>query len=161
MTIHQAYMEGMRSMQEGDVAEARRLFELVLANDPRHRGAQMQLKMLREREVAARGMEARLSAIIIPEINFESVSLNAAIDFLSQEAARRSAEGEPINFVRMFPRELGEGREIDLRLTNIPLGEAMRYVGDMAGVRFLPDQYAVRVVPLGGTDNAGAAAPDN
>lgn len=116
----------------------------------------------------------KLRRIVIPRIDFEDTSVEEAIDFLTLRAAELDTlELDPdkkgINFVIRRPRTtevgggLGEEAEdaapllgggdpgslrIDsLRLRNVPLAVALKYICDATKLRYKVDDYAVTLVP--------------
>lgn len=119
----------------------------------------------------------KLRRIIIPRIDFEDTSVEEAIDFLTLRAAELDTiELDPdkkgINFVIRRPKSaeggaglggldaaegtaslLGGGGDpgalrIDtLRLRNVPLAIALKYIGDATKLRYKVDDYAVTLVP--------------
>jgi tetratricopeptide (TPR) repeat protein len=110
----------------------------------------------------------KLNSIIIPRIDFEDTTVEEAIDFLRIRAAELDTlELDPsrkgISFVVRRPRyssndnsheaaALGGGdpgmfRIKELRLKNVPLGMALKYICDATKLRYKVDDYAVTLVP--------------
>jgi len=109
-------------------------------------------------------MTEKLRRIIIPRIDFEDTTLEEAIDFLRLRAAELDTiELDPsrrgMNFIIRRPRNpgiddsfLGGGdpgriRIPELRLRNVPISVALKYIGDMTKMRYRVDDYAVTLVP--------------
>ena len=106
-----------------------------------------------------------LQSIIIPKIDFEEITLAEAIDFLrsrSKEFDRRpdrTPENRGVNILIRSPQTVadqgqnyGEKTIPELSLTNVPLGEALRYLCEMVGMRVKVEQFAVVLVPISVTD---------
>lgn len=118
----------------------------------------------------------KLRRIVIPRIDFEDTTVEEAIDFLRLRAAELdSLELDPtkkgVNFVIRRPRTstvgggdagldaasgdgglLGGGdpgalRIDELRLRNVPLAVALKYIGDKTKLRYKVDDFAVTMVP--------------
>ncbi len=118
----------------------------------------------------------KLRRIIIPRIDFEDTTVEEAIDFLRLRAAELDTlELDParkgVNFVIRRPRTtaigageggldaaageaplLGDGdpgslRIDELRLRNVPLAIALKYIGDKTKLRYKVDDFAVTLVP--------------
>lgn len=118
----------------------------------------------------------KLKNILIPRIDFEDTSVEEAIDFLRLRASELDVtETDPakkgINFVIRRPRpesaapaagleapaagaealpvasDPGALRVRELRVRNVPLAVALKYVCDAAKLRFKVDDYAVTLVP--------------
>jgi general secretion pathway protein D len=124
----------------------------------------------------------KLERIIIPRVDFEDTTVEEAIDFLRLRAAELDTtelvpERKGVNFVIRKPRsnmpvgEVGtdaaEGalpavvtdpgslRVRELRIRNVPLGVALKYICDQTKLRPKVDDFAVTLVPLteAGEDN--------
>jgi len=113
-------------------------------------------------------MLARLNRIIIPRVEFGDTPIQEAIGFLRRQSRTQDTadEGEGINIVLELPPESTapavptvEGEEpaapaqtvsdrITLKLSNVPLYEALRYVALQAGLKVKVEPFAVSVVPL-------------
>lgn len=120
---------------------------------------------------------SKLKNIIIPVIDFEDTSVEEAIDFLRIRAAELdTAELDPskkgMNFVIRKPRvssgdagldadaagglgaaqDPGALRIKELRLRNVPMSEALKYIAEATKLRYKVDEYAVTLVPATETD---------
>jgi general secretion pathway protein D len=118
----------------------------------------------------------KLRRIVIPVINFEDITVEEAIDFLRLRAAELDVmETDPtkkgINFVIRRPRagaaapvdagldaDAGDGlplaggdpgalRVRELRMRNVPLAVALKYICDATRLRYRVDDFAVTLVP--------------
>lgn len=115
----------------------------------------------------------KLRRIVIPSIDFEDTTVEEAIDFLRLRAAELDTlELDPskkgVNFVIRRPRSgtVGDGgldaatgggllgggdpgalRIDELRLRNVPLAVALKYIGDKTKLRYKVDDFAVTLVP--------------
>ena len=125
----------------------------------------------------------KLKRIIIPRIDFEDTTVEEAIDFLRLRAAELdTTELDParkgVNFVIRRPRaapaaggdaglpaggadalplaasDPGSLRVRELRVRNVPLAVALKYICDQTKLRTKVDDFAVALVPLteGGED---------
>lgn len=91
----------------------------------------------------------KLEEIRIPSINFRDATVRQAIDFIRQRsAALDTGETDPnrkgINIVL---KGAEEGTQITLALTDVPLGEALRYIATAANLKVKVEPYAVAIVP--------------
>jgi general secretion pathway protein D len=117
----------------------------------------------------------KLRRIVIPRIDFEDTTVEEAVDFLRMRSAELDTlELDPtrkgVNFVVRRPRsapvaapdagfEPGEGAAIptasdpgslrvrELRVRNVPLAVALKYICDQTKLRFKVDDFAVTLVP--------------
>ncbi|MFT5470912.1 MAG: hypothetical protein ACI8UO_006044 [Verrucomicrobiales bacterium] len=108
-------------------------------------------------------IEAKLRKITVPMIEFDDTPLSDAIAFLRQKSVELDAE-EPDPKLKGMNMLLRAGpaaaeTEITLRLTNVPLVEALRYTAALARLEIRVDQNAVLFVPAEGGENQGIAPP--
>jgi general secretion pathway protein D len=117
----------------------------------------------------------KLRRIVIPRIDFEDTTVEEAIDFLRMRSSELDTlELDParkgVNFVVRRPKatpigapdaglEPGEGAAIptaadpgslrvrELRIRNVPLAVALKYICDQTKLRFKVDDFAVTLVP--------------
>jgi len=118
----------------------------------------------------------KLRRIIIPRIDFEDTTVEEAIDFLRMRSAELdNLELDParkgVNFVVRRPRvtvtatpdagldagaaealptvaDPGSLRVRELRVRNVPLSVALKYICDQTKLRYKVDDFAVTLVPL-------------
>lgn len=108
---------------------------------------------------------SKLKSIIIPRVNFQGTTLAEAIEFLRVNSVRYDRtpgippEERGVSINIREPRTIdenspsfGEKTVEELILDNAPLGEVLRYLGEMTGMRVKIDQYAVFLVPLSESD---------
>lgn len=101
-------------------------------------------------------IQQKLESIIIPRVEFRDATIREAVDFIRQQAARLdTAEPDPnrrgVNIVLLLDeaaREAAAQSRITLNLSNVPLGEVLRFVAEAAGLKLKLDPFAVAVVPL-------------
>jgi len=92
----------------------------------------------------------KLKTIIIPRIDFEDTTVEEAIDFLRMRSVELDAlELDPakkgLNFI---VRPDGQETKIrNLRVRNVPLGIALRYIADAARMRVKQDDFSITLVP--------------
>jgi hypothetical protein len=117
------------------------------------------------RAVGAPKLLKKLNRIVIPRIDFENVTLEEAIAFLRLRAAELdNNELDPanrgVNFVIWRPTSPSDPSAVlpnatdpgilriqELRLRNVPLDEALKYLCDLTKLRFIVDDFAVTVLP--------------
>ena len=118
---------------------------------------------------------AKLKSIIIPRIDFEDTTVEEAIDYLRLRASELdTTELDPakrgVNFVIRRPRAAAPGvgdagvppagaelplaggdpgtlRVRELRIRNVPLAVALKYICDQTKLRYKVDDFAVTLVP--------------
>lgn len=126
----------------------------------------------------------KLRRIVIPNISFEDITVEEAIDFLRMRSKELDTlELDParkgVNFVIRKPRGAAQGaadngldaaegagdalpalgggdpsalRISELRVSNVPLAVALKYICDMTKLRYKVDDYSVTLVPLSEPD---------
>ncbi|MGL4400993.1 MAG: STN domain-containing protein, partial [Luteolibacter sp.] len=107
----------------------------------------------------------KLRTIIIPRMDLEDTTVREAIDFLRLRAAELDLiELDPskkgVNLVIRRPSGAGGNsdpamlRIKELRLRNVPLATALKYICDQTNLSYKVDDYAVTIVPQseGGED---------
>ena len=90
----------------------------------------------------------KLKTIVVREISFKDVDLNAAMRYLRQESKRLDPSGEGVNFIVRGGKTTAK-RRITLELNNIPLGDVVRYVCLLAGLDRKIERGAVIMGPKG------------
>lgn len=111
---------------------------------------------------ATEQIQYKLDHIIIPKIDFREATVREAIGFIKNKIRELdSSEPDParrgVNVVLKFGSRSNnqddtgarpEDARLTLSLTNVPLGEALRYIGNLSGMRIKTDPYAVTMEPL-------------
>ncbi len=143
-------------LQKDAVAKAEKTLAKAIENLARYQG----------RPVIDGPIARKLREIIIPIMDFEDTTLEEAVDFLRLRCMELDAnEADPakkgLNFVVAPLQELApvepfaegtpdavvKGPRIGaLRLRNVPLGEALKYICQATGTRFEIDDHAVNIV---------------
>lgn len=100
----------------------------------------------------------KLKTIILPSVRFVDTPLRDALDYLSQRSVELDTqEADPakkgVNIV-LDGEAFGDigNTPITLRLTNVPLAEALRYTTSLAQLKYKTESHAVVVTPLSTPD---------
>jgi len=109
-------------------------------------------------------IEGKLNNIRIPQIEFVETPLRDVVEFLSQkaqeldtEAASPADRGVNIlidNSASIASDNPGE-RPVTVRLQDVPLAAALKYVTQQAGMKYRVDSFAVTIVPLSDSGEGG------
>lgn len=105
-------------------------------------------------------VQNKIDRIIIPKIALDQSTLDEALDFIRVRAAENDTlELDPsrkgINFtVNLGPKDSPEATRIrnhrfDLRLTNVPVSQVLKYLTEITRTSFSTDDFAVIISPLG------------
>jgi hypothetical protein len=87
-------------------------------------------------------MHARLQKTVLPEVNLRDAAVRDVIEFLQREAQQRWPDKSPVNFVWLVPAE-AELPPVTLTMREAPLGDVIKYVTQLAGLRYRVDAHAV------------------
>jgi general secretion pathway protein D len=107
---------------------------------------------------------AKLDGIILPALRMNGFTLDSAIDYLRQRSQELDTiESDPdrrgLNIL-VDERKLAASspeamtNPITLDLQNVPLVEALRYITELAGVKYRIEPFAVVIVPLADRSDA-------
>ena len=94
----------------------------------------------------------KMDAIILPTVAFENATIQEAIEYLRLKSKDLDTEeADPTKKgVNILIRqgEAPAGATVSLDLKNVPMSEALRYVCDLAQMKYKVEAYSVVVVPL-------------
>jgi hypothetical protein len=155
--------EAQRAYVKGDSAGAKEKFELVRRLEPDNRTATLYLRRILAEEAAnpgnknpANATQSALAQVILPRLDLREASLGEVLEFLRQKGNQVAAGKVAINFVAQLD-EAQKATKITLNLQNVPFTEALRYVGELGGVQFSYERFAIVVKPKGA---GGQPAPE-
>lgn len=90
----------------------------------------------------------KLKSIVFPAVDFSSANLQDVVNFLNARTRDLDLpDKQGINFIPR-PEAIAAAKPITLNLKNVPLGEALRYLTTLAGVKYKVDQAGIFLVPL-------------
>jgi len=143
----QLFSEAQRAYISGDVDAAKQKFQTVLELDPANAGAKNYLRMIAAQEKSDGGaqLEKQLKSLVLPKVEFKDATFGSALEYLKQRAVKQSEGKIKVSFVVQLPPDFVETQRVTLSLANIPFTEALHYLGDLAGVEFRIEKYAVIV----------------
>jgi general secretion pathway protein D len=91
------------------------------------------------------GLDEKLKNIYL-SLDFTNATIEEATSFLSVESQRLDPDHKGINFI-IQPEASNTAKPVTLALNNVPLGEALRYVCQLANVKYKVQDYAISIVP--------------
>jgi general secretion pathway protein D len=89
----------------------------------------------------------KLRSIIIPSLEFRDASIEDAVAFLNAKSKELDPEKQGINFI-LRPDVPETAKTFTLSLRNVPMEQALRYISQLAGVKYKVEEFAVLVVRL-------------
>jgi general secretion pathway protein D len=100
------------------------------------------------RRVPNFSISRKLDTIIIPNVDFNDANIADAANFLTLRTRELDPDGVGVSVLLKNEAVSSSSNSFSLRLSNIPAGEALRYICSLAGVKFRVEEFAVFVVPL-------------
>ncbi len=95
-------------------------------------------------------VNASLPTLILPQVNFRDADLPGTLEYLRKKAFDQSNGAVKLVFTLDLPEDFHPQSELTLHLANVPLREALHYVGQLAGVQFTSRGNVLVVQKLGG-----------
>lgn len=97
----------------------------------------------------------KMQTIVFPQVSFTGATLEEAIEFLRVKSrdldlTERNPEKKGVNII-LKAGEAPPSAQITLDLKDVPMAEALRYITELAGMKYKVEAYAVLVVPLSET----------
>lgn len=91
--------------------------------------------------------------LILRQVKMQNADLSTALQSLSQEAEKQSGGMVKVSFTLELPKDFKPSCELTLELHTLPFFDALRCVGDLAGVDFFMQGNAIvvrakRVAPV-------------
>lgn len=167
-TVQSVYDEGVRLYKQQKYEEALAQFERILKVKPSHVYSRSFAKKCKDaiasNKGATDGMEKQLAQIIIPQINFTDAPIGDVLQYLSSRAEELSGGKVVPNFIYKGTQEQRQNTVLSLNLRNVPMTEAIRYVGQLTRTSFRYEEHAIVADPNVGQiqkaafDDAAAAA---
>ncbi len=156
--------EAQRAYLRGELVAAKEKFEIVRKLDPQNRIAVSSLRRIAAddaRQIAEKGpgnaTQTAMAKLIMPKIEFREASLAEALEFLRQKGNQLDDGKTAINFVVQLD-EATKATKVTLTLSNVPFAEVLRYIGELTGVQFTYDRFAIFVRPKSAPAPATPAA---
>jgi hypothetical protein len=145
------YRRAQAAEQEGDYATAIGIYQALLRQfpqDARLRARLAQAQMAQREGVPKATLEAKLRTVIVPSVEFQDADLDTVFQYLSQKTAELTEGKIQPNFIYKGSAEERKRVNLTLRLSNIPVSELIRYVGDLSGTTFRYEPHAIVGIPL-------------
>ncbi|MDF1738838.1 MAG: tetratricopeptide repeat protein [Verrucomicrobiales bacterium] len=146
-----AYDEGVRLYDAGNYEEALARFEIAVRANPRSPHARSY--MIKSKTAVAQGlgskksMEKDLAKIIIPQINFEDAPIGDVLQYLAARTEELTQGKLRPNIIYKGSPEQRQNTLITLSVRNVPVTEALRYVGQISRTHFKYEEHAVVADP--------------
>ncbi|MEM7010449.1 MAG: hypothetical protein AAF585_03095 [Verrucomicrobiota bacterium] len=161
---NEIYAEAQALFKAQKWEEAEKRFSYLAKRYPQHAKIRYFLNNVRVNKAAGKKApgtaEDALSKIVIPQINLQDASLELVFEFLAAKVEELSGGETSVNFIYRGPQESREMQNINLRLSNIPVSEVIRYVGELSGTHFKYEPHAIVGMPRSQMAVPVAAEPE-
>ena len=143
------YRHGLAAEKAGNPEAARKAYTAALQANPKHPHARYSLGQLKihSGSIAAKGREAKFSAVMVPEYKLDAASLSEALDALRQIVDKESKGEVAPNFIVQDPKKALSEAKITLVLNKVPAKGVLDYVLDQAGAKARYDEHAIVITP--------------
>lgn len=143
------YRNGIAAENAGDPSAAGEAYQMALKLNPNHANARFRLGQLKinSSAIAAKGREAKIGGVMLPEIHLEDASLRECLDALAIKIEKESKGEVTPNFIIQDPTEKLAAAKVSFQLKNVPTSAALKYILTQSGARVKYDEHAVVVSP--------------
>lgn len=147
-----AYYNAIALETAGDVDAAKASYEKALKLNPRHAEARYRLGQLKinRAKIIAKAQERKIGGVKIDEYKVDDADFGDAIKALGihiENATKDSEEPITPNFIIQDPSGSIATQKVTLNMKNIPSGEVLNYLLDMAKAKVRYDKHAVVIMP--------------
>ena len=151
LSARDAYNKGLQLYKAQNYEEALKMFEAVQRakpSDPYARSYISKCKTAIAQNLGSKNnLEANLAKIVVPQINFKDAPIGDVLDYLTSRAHELSGGKIVANFIYKGTAEQRQQTLISLNLRNVPMTEAIKYVGQLSRTRFLYEEHAIIADP--------------
>ena len=144
-----AYKAAIAHETAGDAAAAKAAYEKALKLNPRNANARYRLGQLKVNydKVISKGQERKIGLVMIPEFKVDDAQFSEALRALAINIEKQSKEEITPNFIIQDPSNSLASKKVTLKMKNIPSGEVLNYMLQMANAKVRYDKHAVVITP--------------
>jgi len=140
--VETLYQQGRTAYYQGNTELAKKLLTQVQALSPSHVPTRAMLADIAAKSnTGAPSLRTQYAGVKIPRFEVNEVTLGESLQALSMMAKTQSGGKVTPNFIVKSP-DLNKAN-LTLALTNAPLDEVVRYLGEMAKAKVTWDKHAV------------------
>lgn len=155
--MNAVFQQGRAAFYRGDFATAQQLLARVAAVNPRHPETVNMLAYIKANgKLTDPTLERQYAAIILPKVEFSEVTLSEALEGLRM-LAKNASGGKVTPNVIVRGEDVAQ-RKLSINLSNVPLTEALNYVGQLTNTRLTYDKHAVIISSMADLGSATAEA---
>ncbi|MDF1825347.1 MAG: hypothetical protein P1U68_11935 [Verrucomicrobiales bacterium] len=150
-TLQQVFDDGVTLYNQKDYTAALQKFEQVLRAKPTYVYARNYIGKCKAAIASGAGQkndtEAQIARILIPEINLTDAPIGDVLLYLSSRAEELTGGKLVPNFIYEGTSEQRQNTLISINLRNVPMTEAIRYIGQLSRSDFRYEAHAIVVTP--------------
>lgn len=136
------YQQGRAAYYQGNTEQAKKLLTQALAMSPDHVPIRAMLADIAVKSKTGQpSLRTQYASVIIPRFELNEVTLAESLQALSMMAKNHSGGKVTPNFIVKTP-DLNKAT-LTLSLSNAPMDEVIRYLGEMAKAKVTWDKHAV------------------
>ena len=140
--LETVYQQGRAAYYAGNVEQAKKLLNQVLAANPNHLPTRAMLAdIAANAKTGEPSLRTQYAGVTIPKFEVNEVTLGESLQALAMMAKNHSGGKVTPNFIVKSP-DLNK-TNLTLSLSNAPLDEVVRYLGEMAKAKVTWDKHAV------------------
>lgn len=163
-SVQDLYKQGVSLYEQERYVEALAIFENLVRARPDFVYGRSYLAKTKAAIAANRGssndLEGALAKIRIPQINLVDAPIGDVLQYFRDRAEELSGGKVVPNFIYKGTPEQRENTLVSLNLRDVPMTEAIRYVGQLTRTRFTYEEHAVVADPGRTTPTPADAALD-
>lgn len=149
--VQDAFRKGVALFNQENYAEALVLFDAVIKAKPDFVYARSYAAKCRTALASNQGpkndIEGQLAKLVLPEINFTDAPIGDVLNYLTTRAEELS-KGEVVpNFIYKGTPEQRQGTTLSLSMRNVPMTDAIKYIGQLTRTRFIYEEHAIVADP--------------
>ena len=125
--------------------EAEERCKQILAQEPDQPAVKQllnEIQQKRHEHNLSGDLRRKLDETVIPEVSVQETPVIDVIGFLREQSQKLSSDKTPINLVWQAPED-AKATKVTLSLRKIPLADVLKYVTEIAGLRYRVDTHAV------------------
>jgi hypothetical protein len=142
--------------------EAEERCRQILAMKPDQPAAKQLLAEIQQKRREGRpsgDLRQQLNETIIPEVSVREAPVIDVIEYLIEQSQKLSGDPSPINLVWQAPED-AKAAKVTLSLRKIPFADVLKYVTEIAGLRYRIDAHAIVIYKPGPTASKNAPPPN-
>jgi hypothetical protein len=150
-TVQSVFTDGVKLYKQEKYEDALAQFERILKANPRHVYARNYSTKCKNAIASGAGpkndLEGQIAKIVIPQISFTDAPIGDVLQYLTSRAEEITGGKLVPNFIYKGTPEQRQNTTISLTLKNVPMTEAIRYVGQLSRTRFSYEEHAIVADP--------------